>query len=246
MTGRMSSVTPRPRGIEDPSREPAAYRNLLAPLGIGPQLLDSGHDWVVLEHVGARELWQIGEIEVWTDVAAWVATLHRTLAVEIDRCSGVPLLAYDEALYQLWRERAVANGLASSVIEAHRRATDRLLGLERTVIHGDLYASNLLVEYTESIRVWPIDWELIGMGPAVLDLAALTAGSWSPDARRAMARAYFETVGYPRSESEQFLDLCAARLHLCIQWIGAAPDWTSPPLHSHNWRAEAYEMASEV
>lgn len=175
-----------------------------------------------------------------------MATLHRTLAVEIERCSAVPLLEYDEGLYRLWRERAVANGLDSSIIDAHRRATDRLLGLERTVIHGDLYASNLLVDPAERVRVWPIDWELIGRGPAVLDLAALTAGGWSLDDRAAMARAYFDTVEDFNGASEQWLDLCAARLHLCIQWIGAAPDWTSPPVHAHNWRAEAYQLASDV
>jgi hypothetical protein len=245
-SGRMTHLPSRLAVLEDPTREPAAYRNVLEPLEIGPRLVDSGHDWVVLEHVDAPELWQIGDVDVWTGVTAWVARMHLTLADELDRCRGVPLLTYDAALFGLWRERAVANGLDSSIVDAHRRATVRLLELPPAVLHGDLYASNLLVEPAEEVRVWPIDWELMGIGPAVLDLAALTAGSWSPDVRWAMARTYFDTVHYPRSESEQLGDLCAARLHLCIQWIGAAPEWTSPAAHRHDWTAEAFAMAEEL
>lgn len=242
----MSHVALRPSVIEDPTREPAAYRNVLAPLGIGPRLVDSGRDWVTLEHVDAPELWQVGSFDVWTAVAAWVARMHSTLADEIDRCRLVPLLTYDAALFELWRNRATANGLSGRIIQAHLRATTRLLGLPRVVIHGDLYASNILVEPAEEVEVWPIDWELMGIGPAVLDLAALTSGNWSSDAQWAMARTYFDTVGYPRSESERVGDLCAARLHLCIQWIGAAPDSTSSAVHRHNWRAEAIELAANV
>jgi hypothetical protein len=245
-SGRMTHVSPRPAVLEDPTREPAAYRNLLAPLGIGPRLLDSGHDWVVLEHVDAPELWQIAGIDVWTDVAAWVARMHTTLDNERERCGRVPLLAYDAGLFEHWRERAAANGLDRSIIDAHCRAATRLLDLPQTVLHGDLYASNLLVEPATEVRVWPIDWELMGIGPAVLDLAALTAGNWSLDARWAMARSYFDAARDLRSEPERWGDLCAARLHLCIQWIGAAPDWTSPTAHRHDWRAEAVEMAESV
>jgi Phosphotransferase enzyme family len=245
-SGRLSRAPTRPSVLEDPTREPAAYRNVLAPLGIGPRLIDSGDDWVILEHVSAPELWQIGSIDVWTAVSAWVARMHATLADEFDRCRRAPLLDYDDALFGLWRERAVANGLSSSIVEAHRRATARLLGLPRVVIHGDLYASNLLVEPAEDVEVWPVDWELMGFGPGVLDLAALTAGNWSADARWAMAHAYFDTAHYPRSESERISDLCAARLNLCIQWIGADEEWSSPAAHRHDWRAEAVEMAARV
>jgi Ser/Thr protein kinase RdoA (MazF antagonist) len=246
VSARMTHVSPRPDVLEDPTREPAAYRHVLAPLGIGPRLIDSGHDWVILEHLDAPELWQIGSVEVWIAVAAWVAQMHTTLANELNRCRRVPLLTYDAALFGLWRDRAAANGLSSCVIDAHRRASARLLGLPRTVLHGDLYASNLLVEPTEGVQVWPIDWELMGLGPAVVDLVALTAGGWSEAARGAMARTYFDTARYPRSESERLGDLCAARLHLCVQWIGADVEWTSPVAHRHNWLAEAEEMAAAL
>ncbi|MCU1363891.1 MAG: putative homoserine kinase type (protein kinase fold) [Acidimicrobiaceae bacterium] len=248
-SARMTHVSPRPDVLADPTREPAAYRHVLGPLGIGPRLWDSGHDWVTLEHLDAPELWQIGNVEVWVAVAAWVARMHTTLARQRERCRRVPLLTYDAKLFGLWRDRAAANGLNSSVVDAHRRASARLLGLPRTVLHGDLYASNLLVEPTQptqGAQVWPIDWELMGVGPAVVDLAALTAGSWSEDARWRMARAYFDTARYPRSESQRRGDLCAARLHLCVQWIGAAAEWTSPAVHRHDWLAEADEMAAAL
>lgn len=244
-SGYMAKVAARPAFLEDPTREPSAYRNVLGPLAIGPRLIDSGGDWVVLEHVDAPELWQIGDVEVWTSVAAWVARMHTTFADEPGRCRRVPLISYDDALFELWRERAAANAASEVIIEAHRRATDRLLALPRVVLHGDLYASNLLVDHSnDGVRVWPIDWELMGVGPAVLDLAALTAGNWSANDRNAMARAFFDAANYPRSDSQRRGDLCAARLHLCVQWIGATPEWTSPAQHRHDWMGEALEMAA--
>lgn len=242
--GRLTPVSPRPRAVENPAREPSAYRNVLAPLGIGPRLIDSGRDWVVIEKLDACELWQVGDVDVWIRVAAWLAWLHTSLAQEVEGCRLVPLLDHVDWLYQLWHDRAVANGLATVILEAHRRATDHLLGLPRTVIHGDLYASNILVEQSPRMRFWPIDWELVGVGPAVLDLAALTAGSWSSNTRAEMARSYFDASNYPGGVSQGMDDLCAARLHLCVQWLGAPPDWTTPPIHRHDWLAEAHEMAA--
>jgi hypothetical protein len=229
--------------IDDPTREPAAYRHVLNPLGIGPGCVDTGADWVLLNRVPAPELWQIGDSSVWAGVAGWVAHLHRALAGA--DLGAVPVVVHDAALYSAWRERAARAGTPPVVLGAHERATARLLALPRTVIHGDLYPSNLLVEAGPPLRVWPVDWELIGTGPAVLDLAALTSGSWAPPQRAAMVDAYRAAAGVAPGRPWD-LALAAARLHLCIQWLGSPAGWTPPPDHSHDWMAEATQLAGQL
>jgi hypothetical protein len=255
--------TAKPAFVHDPRREPAVYRELLRPLAIGPHCAASGDDWILIERVPGVELWQVGDLGVWVRVAERVAHLHRRLAAALiprhaapaaRRRSGpshadrVPFLVHDRGLFGAWRERAAAAGALAGVLAAHRRATERLVALPATLLHGELYPSNILVR-TVGFRldVWPVDWELAGLGPAVLDVAALTAGGWSEAQREAMARAYFEAAGSPSGSWDEFRhDLAAARLHLCVQWLGWAPGWAPPPEHAHDWLGEALELAEAI
>jgi hypothetical protein len=253
----------KPAFVHDPHREPAAYRELLRPLAIGPHCAAAGDDWIVIERVPGVELWQIGEPDLWVRVAARVAHMHRRLAVALlpghigsgagrragpSHADRVPLLVHDDRLFAAWRERAAAAGAPPVVLAAHRRATERLVSIPPTVLHGELYPSNILVR-TVGFRldVWPIDWELAGLGPAVLDVAALTAGGWAEPRRETMARAYFEAAGRPSGSWDVFReDLAAARLHLCVQWLGWAPGWIPPAEHAHDWLGEALEVAEAI
>ena len=75
----------------------------------------------------------------------------------------------------------------------------------------------------------------------VLDLAALTSGRGLSDATRtAMTHAYVDAAGGDWSTWRQ--DLEAARLHLCVQWLGWSSRWTPPPEHRHDWLAEAVAL----
>jgi hypothetical protein len=253
----------KPAFVHDPRREPAVYRELLRPLAIGPHCAASGDDWIVIERVPGVELWQIGEPDVWVRVAARIGYLHRRLAVALlpghvgrgtvrkagpSHADRVPLLVHDSRLFAAWRERAAVAGAPPAVLDAHRRATERLVAIPTTVLHGELYPSNILVR-TVGFRldVWPVDWELAGIGPAVLDLAALTAGGWAEPQREAMARAYFDASGRPSESWDAFrADLAAARLHLCVQWLAWAPGWIPPAEHAHDWLGEALELAETI
>jgi hypothetical protein len=239
----VTGLSARPGSLHDPTREPAAYREVLAPLGIGPRCLATGDDWVLLERVEAPALWQIGDLSVWVEVARWVAGLHRRLAAT--DTAEVPLVSHDGALFRAWRERAARAGAPPVVLAAHDRASRRLLTLPSVPIHGDLYPSNLLVETGPPLRVWPVDWELLGRGPAVLDLAALVSG-WAPTARETMVRAYREGAGDPVWPCSWDEALDAARLHVCVQWLGAPASWVPPSAHAHDWLGEARHLAGEL
>ncbi|MGI8684723.1 MAG: phosphotransferase family protein [Acidimicrobiales bacterium] len=234
----------KPALVHDPCREPAVYRHVLGPAGVGPRCIDSGRDWIVVEYVDAPVLWQVGNLATWVAVAAWVAGMHRRLASV--PAGHAPLVVHDASLLAAWRDRAAAAGATSAVLAAHERASDRLLALPATVVHGELYASNILVN--GGVEVWPVDWELAGLGPAVLDVAALTAGSGLPRGTRvAMARAYFDAAGRRPSEWPDWCaDLDAARLHLCVQWLGWAPGWSPPAGHRHDWLGEATLLAGRL
>ena len=235
----------KPAFLHDPRREPAAYRSLLAPAGIGPRCVVTGGDWVVLERIDAPVLWQVGDPATWVAVAAWVARMHEQLAARAS--DDVPLVVHDEALFATWRERAADAGAPAVVLRAHERATRRLLDVPPTIVHGDLHASNVLVRsHGTEVEVWPVDWELVGRGPAVLDVAALTSGDGLARAtRNAMVRAYFEASGRPGSRWTTWLaDLDDARLHQCVQWLGWSPGWTPPAAHRQDWLGQALELAS--
>ena len=98
-------------------------------------------------------------------------------------------------------------------------------------VHGEFYASNILVSPG---RVCPVDWEMAGIGPGVLDLAAL-ATAWEGADRARIVAAYADERGAPVDEE----DLDAARLVLAVQWLGWAEGWEPPREHATDWLAEA-------
>jgi thiamine kinase-like enzyme len=120
-----------------------------------------------------------------------------------------------------------------------------------TFIHGEFYASNVLLQQGNGARrVCPIDWESAAVGPGLIDLAALSAGDWSDDERRALALAYHTELGrfgLPAPAVDEFLaalDCC--RLYLALQWLGWARAWSPPEEHRHDWLAEALRLAERL
>jgi len=119
-----------------------------------------------------------------------------------------------------------------------------------TFIHGEYYASNILVPETAGkIRICPVDWEMAALGPGLMDLAALTAGKWRDEERDLIALAYCQAVpeNEKRAAQDEFLtDLDFCRLHLSLQWLGWSPDWKPPPEHSQDWLTEAIRLADKL
>jgi len=146
------------------------------------------------------------------------------------------LVRYDRSYFEIWPARA---GLRLPGYEA---VVEHLAGLPSTLVHGELYASNVLV--TEG-RICAVDWELAGIGPGVLDVAALTTG-WSEPERSALAEAYRRALENPPDEDRFAKDLDCASLHLAVQWLGWSSGWQPPPEHAHDWRAELPRLVERV
>ena len=229
----------KPDLLHDPAREIEVYRTFLDGAGLGTPSLaaavadaDRGRYWLAVEKVAGTELYQL-DLEHWHEAARWLARLH-------DRFAGVAasdhLVRYDRTYFELWPERA---GVYPPGYEA---VIDRLASLPATLVHGELYASNVLLA---GDRVCVIDWELAGVGPAVLDLAALTAGLADDDAA-ALAETYRLALEDQPDAKELGFALDCARLHLAIQWLGWSADWTPPPEHTLDWRAELPRLTERV
>jgi hypothetical protein len=259
----------KPAFLYDPQREINTYRDLLAKAGLGTPLFYgavadpvAGRYWLFLERVRGRELYQIGERAVWRHAARWLAGLHFRFAPRSDALRRTAaLVTCDADYYRLWPRRALAFAEAGfspdaaarlgRIVAGYERVVERLLALPATLLHGEFYASNVLVqELPGGIRVCPVDWEMAAVGPGLLDLAALTAGRWTEDERTDLALAYHAayppTDGWPPAPEEFLADLDVCRLHLAIQWLGWAREWSPPRDHAHDWLQDALTLAAKL
>jgi aminoglycoside phosphotransferase (APT) family kinase protein len=265
----------KPRFLQDPEREPAVYANLLTQAPAGPPrclgaLSEAGRHWLFLERVEGRELFQVGERELWEEAARWLGRFHVAMAPDLDRHRREGrLIEHDAAFYRQWMQRATQfarqreDGSAAAIAhlrQHHDQVVEALQAQPRTVLHGELYASNVLVadpncirswsqnnqnlmQFGEGVRVAPVDWELAAAGVGLSDLAALVGG-WSRGDREALVAAYAAEPDVPAFASR---DLDFARLQVAIQWLGwAPPQWEPPEGQRHDWLAEATQLAEEL
>jgi aminoglycoside phosphotransferase (APT) family kinase protein len=205
-----------------------------------------------LERVLGRELFQVGELVIWEAAARWLARFHNDFKVSINEADQLHLVEYNGDFYRTWIRRAVAfcrDPAAKVRLEwlaaRYDRVVDRLLAMPVTMLHGEFYASNILVQETPTgLRICPVDWEMAALGPGPIDLAALIAGKWTEAGRLRIASAYFDELGACGSSSPvptEIIDDC--RLHLAVQWLGWSPNWSPPPEHRHDWLGEAMTIA---
>jgi thiamine kinase-like enzyme len=253
----------KPDFLHDPEREPEVYRVVLPrgpfgpPRSFGSAPIEGGGRLLFTEWVDGRELFQVGERELWEAAGRWLARFHVALAPELDRCrSEARLIEHDAAFYRRWMERAREFAADSEPVgwlaTRYERVVEALLALPRTVIHGEFYASNVLVAADfghtplgpkSDTRVAPVDWELAAAGPGLTDLAALVSG-WPEEDRRALAAAYAAEAGVPPFTDR---DLDLARLQVAIQWLGwAPPEWEPPEGQRHDWLGEALALAEDL
>ena len=257
----------KPAFLHDPQRESEVYRSLLAGEELGTPVcfgvIDGAdsHD-LLLEKVDGRELYQVGEATVWADVARWLAGLHTRFGSRVDelRRSPAPLLHYNAAYYNTWLHRALAflrneesqrrHAALSTVSAGLAKALDHLARAPLTLLHGELYASNVLIaDEAAGRRICAVDWEMAGVGPGMLDLAALSSG-WDETTRRALALAYRAALppveGWPPAESEFLYLLDCGELCLAVQWLGWAPRWSAPPEQARNWWERALQVSERL
>jgi hypothetical protein len=264
----------KPDCLYNPLREIETYQTVLAPSRLGtatcygavvdPQV---GQYWLFLERVPGLRLCHVGEFAIWQQVASHLAVLHDRCGRDVGQMEPAQkahFLRYDSDFYWVWlrRAREFVGRVGSSVSEDGRcdferlaRSYGRVVGvlaaLPATFIHGEFYPSNVLIEETGGVvRVCPVDWELAALGPAPMDLAALTAGNWTDEQKMALALAYHKALlpgdGCLAPPDDLLVSLEYCRLHLAIQLLGWSPEWSPPPEYARNWLGEALCLADRL
>jgi Ser/Thr protein kinase RdoA (MazF antagonist) len=251
----------RPHFLYHPAREIEVYQKILNPLRGGTAhclgAVNSPHlerHWMFLERVDGRLLWQVGDLEKWDAAARWLAEFQTRLHGK-KLPVGEALLRYDENFFSVWIERAekfLKQRRAAELRQFARlaknysRVVKRLLALPLAFIHGECYASNVIVRDGAAARkICAIDWELAGVGPAALDLATLTAGDWSAADRLRFVAAYRDGLRAPPPLMELMTAVELCQLHLSVQMLGWAEDWSPPEKHAQNWLREALRLGAK-
>lgn len=255
----------KPAFLYHPLREIETYRQILtahlpdAARCYGAVVDDERERyWLFLEKAPGVPLFDVG-LATWQEMARWLAQMHTRLAQPIvfnDLADASYLLRYDRAFYWLWPRRAqtflqqVEPALTKAtvaqiarVVAGYGAVVERLLALPVTLIHGEFYAANVLVQETGGdLRVCPVDWEMAAIGPGLMDLAALIAGGWTEAERDVLVSAYYETLvrgsQWRPNFAEFLLALDCCRLHIACQWLGWSMAWTPPAHQAQNWLSE--------
>src|SRR5262245_18931189 len=260
----------KPEFVYDPLREIETYRRFLAEVRLGTAhcwgaIVDKeiGRYWLFIEKVAGDELYKIGEFATWEQTARWLAGMHKGFERFAPAATrSAHWLNYVGDYFRRWMRRAQemmarsadrqsqsSRRVFARLAENYEQVVGRLAALPVTFIHGEFYASNVLIGRTASgLRVCPIDWEMAGAGAGLLDLAALIAGRWTDSERLALAHAYHGALaeaGEPALPQEELflkaIDDC--RLHLAVQWLGWSQEWVPPPEHAQDWLGEALALA---
>lgn len=263
----------KPRILYDPRREIAVYERILAPFDVGaPRFYGSAIDeprgryWLFIERVPGVPLTEVGDFEVWKRASAWLASMHGRVAHDprLARAAAeVPLVRYDRAQARVWMERAQwylhadetqprsSRLRFAALLWQYEGVLDEIAAQPAGFVHGEFFASNVLVETaTGQMRVRPVDWEVAGVGPMLMDLAALTAGGWTEEQRAELANGYRAVIGeesgtvWPHDDFMRALDCC--RLQLAVQRLGWARQWTPPATQSQDWLGEALAVADRL
>lgn len=260
----------RPAFLYDPLREILVYQQMLTRCAVGTATCyatevvpDQDRYWLFLERVLGLELYQVGDFAIWEQVAGWLARFHCLASELLPIAHGARLFEWNRERYQTTLEQAFLcvkhraestradREVMKRLARIYNRVIDCLMGQPMAVIHGEFYASNVLVqEKADGIRICPIDWETAGIGPGLIDLAALVAGQWTDEERDALVSAYWNALE-PRTQMRQPAEsfrsaLLCCRLHLAFQLLGRSPDWEPPPEHKRDWLSEAESLAAQL
>lgn len=263
----------KPPFLYDPLREIDLYQTVLDPERLGTAVCygsvvdhELGRYWLFLERVPGERLRYVGDLSIWEQATHHLAGLHNHFADRPELLAGSrPRLShYDRGYYELWLGRALefvhATGGNLLSGDSHRlkrlagnygRVIERLLALPVTLIHAEYYPANVLIhERGPSLRICPVDWETAGVGPGLIDLAALTAGDWTEQQRTALAMSYYRQLARGPTlvpSWEEFLTaLDCCEMHLAVQWLGWSAEWSPPPEEARNWLGDALRLADKL
>lgn len=188
--------------------------------------------WLILEYLeGCQQLKDAPQPAAMVETAGWLARFHARTTELLSR-SEIPFLkTHDAVYYRAWAKRLMS--FASShrsrfpwlapLCEKWEELAELLSLPPRSIVHGDFYGSNVLVDGTVPFVV---DWECAAVGAGAVDLAFHTEG-W-PEEIVELCEVEYQTARWPNGPPPEFpRQLRAARLYQQLRWLGDHSEWTS-------------------
>jgi aminoglycoside phosphotransferase len=236
----------------DPARELRAYElldgaGLDTPRSIAA-LHEPGRTWLFLQAVRGARLEHVGDRSAWEAAARWLARAHTALAARAPAADWPPVwLPPDPGALDARAAERRDDPQRRRRIKALAPALDAALAragaASPTVVHGELYPANVVIR--DDGRVCALDWETLARGPALLDLAALTAGAWD-DPDEPLAEAYRRALPDPPPAGELRTDLDAARLLTAAHRLSTPAGWSPPAEQARDWLVDAELIADRL
>lgn len=116
------------------------------------------------EYIEGHEIWSEAETEIWCQAATEIATIHSLFWMMSLTQSSVPT-----------RQRINNAGNACAyepeLVIAYTKATSRLKKMPFTLLHGDYFATNVIISNKRPVI---LDWGSSGSGPYIMDLGRFT------------------------------------------------------------------------
>jgi hypothetical protein len=193
----------QPRPDRDVRRRILIHRRLLADESLdAPTVYASvcdeskGRYWLFLEDVGQLGLNWCEDTEAWLAAYRWLARMHAVYYGQEGKLQRLGCLGEHRSAFYRYFARSAHEVLQRYAGQRRLVRFERMMGryfdvsvtyLARhppTLVHGDAYCSNFMVQPGPRIR--PIDWDSAAIGVAGWDLAQLVAG-WGQERPRFVA-----------------------------------------------------------
>ncbi len=216
--------------------EAQVYRHVLQPLrGAGPKFYgsyrdpDTGETWLVIEYLPRS--WRMDETPHPAAERLAVKWLGRFHAANEARLSSAPmpfLNVYNAEYYAGWARRTsrIAQNFTRrfawlrTVCERFGGLATALLMPKATVIHGEFYPHNVLVQEE---RIYPVDWESAAIAAGEIDLASMME-NWTADESSEYLLDY-QKARWPQGAPVEFQSIfAAAQLYWTFRWLGDESD----------------------
>ena len=218
--------------------EAEVYRNVLGPLGISAPRFhgtyedpDTGWIWLVIDYLENAST--SGEIKHGLESAAnWLGRFHA--AHEGHIAGNAVLHTYDLDYYVGWANRTMAFTRPfakdlpwlAALCTRFQELVPVLLDRPATMIHGEFFQKNVLVEDGVTL---PVDWEAAAIGPGEIDLASVTEKWPAAMVDRCMAQ-YKKARWHDGEPADLEATLQIARVYWMFRWLGDTPARTQKRL----------------
>lgn len=166
--------------------------------------------------------------------ARWLGQFHAANEKHVANSKFADLKTHDVEYYLGWSRRTLLFSdqlrhyypWLAKVCRAFEELVDALLMPPRTIIHGEYFASNILLRCK---TVYPVDWESAAIGVGEIDLASLTQGNWPVDIVSLCVSEYQRTRWAKDPPIEFEHKLAVSRLYWLFRWLGDRPERTTHP-----------------